>query len=159
VLCLLVAGCMPTPKHNLAAELYDRLIDIRADLVRFENEVSVPCGEAGENSKCSPRARSDAVNARCNPAGEVRGKLYADVGPSDIPGLYAPLADATDAVLAACGQLWLLQFAYRENVIVNQAHIEWRAGFDQELRASCAFLQVVATRLSRPQADCATSSS
>ena len=159
MVAVLVAGCKPTPKYELAGDLYDRLVSIRSDLVRFDQEVSVPCGGAGENSKCTARSRSDSVNNRCNPVGEVRGKLYADVGPGDIPGIYEPLSDATSAVLAACGQLWLLQFAYRDSGIVSQAHAEWQAGFDGELRASCAYLRLAASKLGRTQIECATSSS
>jgi hypothetical protein len=134
VLPLLVAGCLPDSRHALAVTLLSQLTDARSQLADAPASPDGPCEEIGG----------------------VRARLYRELGRSDAEELWVPLRHATDALMAACGQLRLLGLPATEGRAVDQAKVAWREGAERQLREACAHLRVAAGHLGRSAAGCAS---
>lgn len=135
LLALLAAACGVDPRlataRSLAAEL-------ETALGRLERNPTQPDG--------------------CADVGTVRGKLYAEVGRLDLPEAWSSLRDATDALLAVCGQVQLLRLPppTPPDPRVDAARARWQSDVPRQLRVACAALRTADTRLGRPPSTCFT---
>jgi|SRR5919197_1405071 hypothetical protein len=132
MLLLLAAGCLPDSRRALAATLVGQLADARSQLADAPESPDGPCEETGG----------------------VRARLYGELGRSDAEDIWVPLRQATDALIAACGQLRLLGLPAAEGRVVEQARVAWREGAQRELREACVHLRVAAARVGRSAAGC-----
>jgi hypothetical protein len=151
-------ACGPTPPQRIGAEQFERLLAIHQDLAAFDARHHQPCVGKEGTPECREESMRYAVNTICNPAGEVRGKLWSELRVGELPGSHQLLEQANESILAACGQLWLMYFPSRPSVVVDQAHARWLAGYQQEVKRSCELLIQIAPGFGRPQPTCRTSS-
>lgn len=119
----------------------------RAAAIALHQELEVVIGRLEANP-----ASTDG----CPDVGSVRGKLYAEYGPADLREGWVPLRFATDALLAACGQIELLQLPAQDPgaPAVQAARERWRSGVTRQVRAACGWLGDSAAILGRPTPAC-----
>jgi hypothetical protein len=129
---LLVVGCLPDSRRVQAATLLGQLADARSQLANAPESSDGPCEDTGE----------------------VRARLYTELGRNSAEDVWIPLRHATDALMAACGQLRMLALPATEGRPVEQAQMAWREGAQQQLREVCAHLRVAAAHLGRSAAGC-----
>ena len=134
---LLLAGCLPDPARVQAARLLDQLVQAHAAL-----QAAAQAGPAGD------------VSATCDTIGGVDTRLTGEPGLADLRPSWPALRAATDDLLAACGQVRLLQIPSPDTPAVRDARDRWQAGAQRELAQACRQLGAAAASLDRPRPDC-----
>jgi hypothetical protein len=123
-LVLLLAGCLPDPARGQAARLLDQLVQAHAAL----------------------SARAD-VSSTCDRIGGVDTRLTGEPSLVDLRPTWPALRAATDDLLAACGQIRLLETPALDTPAVREARARWEQGAHYQLGQACANLQSAATSL------------
>jgi hypothetical protein len=132
-LCLvLLTGCLPDPARGQAARLLDQLVQAHAGL----------------------SAASGDVSPTCDLIGGVDTRLTGEPGLVDLRPTWPALRNATDDLLAACGQLRLLATPALDTAAVRAARQRWQQGAAHELTQACQELQSAATSLGRQPPAC-----
>ncbi len=129
---LLATACLPTPQDALAVNLLTQLSDAQRQLV------------------LRPADTADA----CSAAGDARTRLYGQPGVEQNRRPWSTLRRATDALVAACGQLELLAHPVQRGAVVEVARRGWWEGTDADLALACGALREVADELRRPPPTC-----
>ena len=127
-----LAGCLPDPARAQAARLLDELVQAHAALAS-------PPGDVGPT---------------CDLIGGVDTRLTGEPGLVDLRPTWPALRNATDDLLAACGQLRLLATPGLDTAAVREARQRWQQGAQHELTQACAELQSAAASLGRQPPAC-----
>ena len=123
-LVLLLTGCLPDPARGQAARLLDQLVQAHAAL----------------------RQAVD-VSATCDLVGGVDTRLTGEPSLVDLRPTWPALRAATDDLLAACGQLRLLETPSPDTPAVRQARARWQYGAQHQLTQACTELKSAASSL------------
>jgi hypothetical protein len=137
LLLLLGTGCLADPARTQAAGLLDQLVQTHAAL-----SATAAAGTAGDAS------------ATCDLVGGVDTRLTGEPGLVDLRPTWPALRAATDDLLAACGQVRLLEAPALDTLVVREAHQRWAAGASRSLAAACTQLQTAAISLGKPAISC-----
>jgi hypothetical protein len=129
---VLLAGCLPDPARGQAARLLDELIQAHGAL----------------------SAASGDVSPTCDLIGGVDTRLTGEPGLVDLRPTWPALRNATDDLLAACGQLRLLATPGLDTAAVRAARQRWQQGAQHELAQACQELQSAAASLNHPRPAC-----
>ena len=124
-LALLLAACLPDPARGQAGRLLDQLVQAYAAL-------SAPTGDVGPT---------------CDLIGGVDTRLTGEPSLVDLRPTWPALRNATDDLLAACGQLRLLATPAPDTAAVRDARQRWQQGAEHELSQACVELRSAAGSL------------
>jgi hypothetical protein len=89
--------------------------------------------------------------AQCDSVTDIDSRLQGEPGLTDVKPAWPALRDATDALLAACGQALLLAQPYETSAATTLARQRWQAGVSRQLSIACQDMQRAAQALSQPQ--------
>jgi|SRR5947209_9018357 len=137
VLLVLLTGCLSDPARVQAAGLLDQLVQAHAAL-----QTAAAAGAAGDAS------------ATCDTIGGVDTRLTGEPSLVDLRPTWPDLRAATDDLLAACGQVRLLEAPALDTPVVREAHVRWSDGAQRSLGAACEDLQSAAASLGKPPLAC-----
>ena len=94
------------------------------------------------------------MSPTCDLIGGVDTRLTGEPGLVDLRPTWPALRNATDDLLAACGQLRLLATPALDTAAVRDARQRWQQGAQRELTQACSELQAAAQSLGRPRLEC-----
>jgi hypothetical protein len=128
--CALLIGsaCLPDPQRQQMAHLLDELSEARAAL-----------------SEQPPR-----LDPSCDMVGEVSSRLSGEPGLVDVRPAWSALRASTDALLATCGQLVVLQQPFEPTAAMLQARQRWQQGVMDDLALACTQMHRAAGALGKP---------
>ena len=132
LLLLLAAACLPDPARGQAGRLLDELAQAHTAL----------------------SAASGDVSPTCDLVGGVDTRLTGEPGLVDLRPTWPALRNATDDLLAACGQLRLLATPGLDTAAVREARQRWQQGAQHALTQACQELQSAAASLNRQPPAC-----
>jgi hypothetical protein len=118
-------GCLPDARRLQMARLFDQLADAGAEL---------------------RQGRSDPA---CQTVGDVNTRLIGEPGLTELRDTWPHMRDATQALLAVCGQLRLLQQPFDDTAAMLAARDRWQAGVERELGVACERLKLAGRSVDR----------
>lgn len=122
------SACLPDPQRLQMAHLLDELGEARTAL----------------------SAQPPRLDPACDVVGEVSSRLSGEPGLVDVRPTWTALRVSTDALLAACGQLVVLQQPFEPTAAMLQARQRWQQGGAHELARACTQMKAAAAALGRP---------
>jgi hypothetical protein len=121
-------ACLPDAQRVQLDRLFDELVQARVALAQPTPDLAV----------------CDAVTA-------VDTRLQGEPGLVDIKPAWPRLREATDALLAVCGQAQLLALPFDSTSATLAGRERWQAGVQRELETACTALQAAARALEKSQ--------
>src|SRR4051812_47709119 len=121
-------ACLPDPRRMQLARHFDSLVSARVALSQTRPDLDV-----------------------CDAVTEVDSRLQGEPGLTEVTPAWPRLREATDALLAVCGQAVLLAQPFDANSATLAARERWQRGLTQELASACTALEGAARVLEKPQ--------
>lgn len=126
-LTLIAAGCTGGPEYSRGLHMVKQLAESQWQL---SSSFGTPPGTA------------------CDAGGEVRGKLFSEPEPPGARGAWPALLRASEALMAACGRMNLLQLPDSVPSAAGRlARQRWSDAAQADLRETCVALREAALHL------------